>query len=267
MLILLQGQPDDETLVRFAAFAEKQGQTCVITPAWSDLDCSVQVERTGSVTVRLEKDGIPFQGIINRGAPPAQPANAEQVFLEAESLATWWSALACFPGPVINRPSRWGFVPHLELLTLARLVPGVVLAPAVFSTTPVRSPGGPEVNIHRVRDRSYLGRFSALSACDFQRDVYVSTSFNPEQTRALLLVGRRLFDLSTAEGEVAPELSELLAPCIQALQQRQATFCSLIIEWSEAGLRFLSLNAFPLYHHYQRLAGHVHQALLEYLQS
>src|SRR5579883_1032183 len=267
MYILLLGQPNDETLVRFAAFAEEHGQTCVIAPTWSDLNCSVQVERTGAVTVRLEKDRIPFQGIINRGASPAQPADAEQVFMEAESLATWWSALACFPGPVINRPSRWGFVPHLESLTLARLVPGEVLAPAVLSTTPVRPPGGPEVNIHRVRDRSYLGRFSSRTSCDWRRDVYVSTPFDPERTRALLLVGQRLFDLSTPTGEVEQELSEALSPCVQVLQQRQATFCSLIIEWNEARLRFLSLNAFPLYHHYQRLAERVHQALLEYLQS
>jgi hypothetical protein len=267
MGILLLGQPNDETLVRFAAFAEKHGQACVIAPTWSDLNCSVQVERTGSVRVRLEKDRTPFQGIINRGVSPAQPADADQIFLEAESLATWWSALACFPGPVINRPSRWGFVPHLELLTLARLVPGVVLAPAVLSTTPVRPAGGPEVNIHCVRDRSYVGRFSSLSARDYPRDVYVSTAFDPERTRALLLVGQRLFDLSTPTGEVERELSELLVPCVQVLQQRQATFCSLIIEWNEAGLRFLSLNAFPLYYHYQRLAERVHQALLEYLQS
>src|SRR6201999_3677871 len=54
--------------------------------------------------------------IVNRGGIALDDELPSEVqFAAFERLAGWWSALALFPGPVINRPTRFGYLPRLDL--------------------------------------------------------------------------------------------------------------------------------------------------------
>src|SRR5438094_7598265 len=95
-------------------------------------------ERDGRTTIdlRVGPKQTLVTAILNRGISTSSGSTAEAQFRAAEGLASWWSVIACFPGPVVNRSSRQGFVPNVEVLSVAAAVPGLSLSPGFISTDP-----------------------------------------------------------------------------------------------------------------------------------
>ncbi len=266
-MILILAQEGDETADRFAAYARSAGVHCGLTRDIADIRVSVATERDRRVSVWLHAAGhpVPVEGVLSRGLLFSW--QDDRPFKCSETLAWLWCALAYFPGPVVNRPSRLGFFPNLDLLSLAQAVPHISLAPSLIATNPTMLPG-PEVNVHRLRDGAFLGRVHPrASVADQDEELRLFRSFDPQRTRTIILAGEQIFDLAQPAGGVAPATEARLRPLIKELKRRNCTFGSLVLQDGEGGLRLLHASTFPLVHQYESLEPEVHHALLEYLLS
>jgi hypothetical protein len=272
-MILILSQTNDETARRFKEDALGSGVDCLIVNDWNDVKLGITVERDRAVRLELTagESGRHVTGILNRGVPPAG-SSPEEVFQAAESLASWWSLLFSFPGPVVNRSSRMGFLPNVDNLSLARAVPGLRLPSAVVSTQNYNSYAESVItesviNVHRVRDGQYLGRLGARSTVLDRAEVHLFTPFDPNKIAHILVAGNHVFDLSNYSGSVDSHLMYHMKPLIKELHRRHATFALLILENAPAGFRLLHATAFPGYGQYHYFSARVHAALLEYLTA
>lgn len=259
-MLLILAQPGDETADRIAAFARQAGVPCRRLNHCREVEVSVRAERHGAVRVDLAPAA---RAVLNRGLPLDREDSDDGDFRRAEMIATWWSALAAFPGPVVNRPTLAGFLPRLETVSLAAAVPDL-LAPGYIGPPGCDLPAAPAVNVHRLRDAAYLGRHGPALALD-EDELYVYTPFDPDRVVRLLLAGERVFDLDSGNGDLDPGMAKRLGPLLQELRRRQATFSRVVLGWSGDELHLLQATAFPGVHQYRRLENEVHRALLEYL--
>jgi hypothetical protein len=269
-MLLVLASPNDQTAIRFAAYARASGAPCLITDQVNSVDLRVAAERDGRTIseIRFPGESAPVEGVLSRVWAPVLSSTSDSQFQAAETLACWWSVLACFPGPVINRPSRTGFVPNLDLSLLNRSDSNIQLAPVCLGTSPPIHSADSQLNVHRVRDGQFIGRISSDTTVSLNEDeLHIFTQFDPLQTIHVLLAGNRVFDLSNERGQVAPTLEAQLLPILAQLQARNATFSFIVLQRDTMGVRLLHASPFPGVHHYRHIESQVHEGLLEYLTS
>lgn len=267
-MLLVLAPRSDETARRLAARAALLGIPCAHVDRFRDLSLSASCERDGAVTVRLllRNGQVPVTAVFNRGVPNAEGDVGS--FAQAEIVAACWTALACLPGPVINRPSRLGYMPSVEPTLLAAT--GVCNYESRAGTlATVRSPrvsdGHGAVSLHRLRDGAFLGHMAQWQS-DLESELVVGTPFDPEMTRHLLVVGRRTFDLSRADGSLEGTAAAKVAPLVAEMRGRHATFALAVVESSnDVSVRLLSTTVFPTFRHFSHVEENVYDALLEFL--
>lgn len=264
MTILVLAPPDDETALLFRAFAVEAGHRAVVREAFDDLTVTVTAGRDASAEVDLRVAGEPVRGVLHRGIGPPSGDGGEAEFVHAESLAVWWSALALWPGPVINRPTRHGFLPPLDPLALARL-PGITLPPSSIGGRPRYAPApGERLNVHRERDGVFLGHGTAAIPRETD-DILRFTCFDPDRTRHLLLAGDEVFDPADPTGPPAGAGSPAVAPLLDRLRALGVSFCLLVVQPAADGLRLLDVRARPAHHQFTPVRHRVFRALLDRL--
>jgi hypothetical protein len=112
LLVLASAQ--DLTMARFADFAGRSGVPALVTSAFDRITVSLRAERDRTHRVRILVDGAEVCGVLNRGLGPMDGFGPSREFAASEAVSAWWSTLALWPGPVINRPTRHGFFPDFE---------------------------------------------------------------------------------------------------------------------------------------------------------
>ena len=187
-MLLVLAPMEDEVAVRFEHAARSHGVP-VTRATMEAVSMRVALDSAGTAGVALACDGEPVRGVLNRGFA-IDPAAA---FDDSERLAAWWSALACFDGPVVNRPSRVGFLPELDTLSLPAHVPGLALAPMSIGSAAPPEVVGRTINVHSARDGRFLRRGGGEDCED--DDLRSYTAFDPERTFRILVVGDRCFTI------------------------------------------------------------------------
>jgi hypothetical protein len=273
-MLLILGYRHDETAAAFSVDAWAAGVECMRMCDPAEVEATVRAERDGSVKVELRAGSShgdpPSNGtvtaVLNRGLPLSWGADGDEGFRNSEVFAAWWTALAFFPGPVVNRPTLGGFSPYVDVLSLARAVENVSSRGFIGPSGDTYSENG-AVNIHRVRDGLHMGRLADHPVLD--DELYLFTPFDRRRVARLLLAGRRVFDLGNPSGTVAPGLAGRVQPLVRELLRREALFCSLVVEEApeEDALYLLQTSALPSVHQYRHIAAEVHRALLDYLSS
>jgi hypothetical protein len=270
VMLLVLAHENDETAKRFVAYAKASGVACVMPLQVTGIDLCVTAERDRQVVVEIciGKERTPVHAVLNRGLPFPDDSCTDVQFRVAETLAAWWSALACFAGPVVNRPSRLGFIPNLEAWSLVRSVSNIKLAPIYIATGHCIPLSEPCVNVHLLRDGRYLGKISKSSSVRLNKhDMHVFTGFDPTQTVQLLLAGNRIFNLTRGPSCISPILEDQLDYLIKYLRTNDATFSLLVLQQDADRLRLVHATSFPGVQQYQYMEADVHRALLEYLNS
>lgn len=261
--LLVLARPEDQMASGFVAYAQALGICCARPAHLPDIDLSITAERNRETRVEIAvgPEHLPVQGILNRGWP-FSPADSFQM---AESYATWWSALACFSGPVINRSSRFGLVPDVDLLLMVKNVPNIE-PPRIFIGNQERPPFlEPELNIHEP-DGRYLGRMNKETEPQLKKDeIYVFTGFDPGQIKYLLLAADSVFDLSHEHGCLPSLLQEQISGVVRFLRTQNITFGLLVLQTAPSHLRVIRVNPFPILAQYKHIEQKVYAALLQYL--
>jgi hypothetical protein len=264
-MLLVLASPADLAADRLAASARAAGVDCARPLDWRDVHMSVHAERdcTLQVDIRVGAEAVPATAVFSRGLALSWSTDQTDRFRYSEVMSTWWTALATFTGPVINRPSRAGYTPILDLASLAVSVPG--LGSRSFIAPPRADlVSGPEMNVHRLRDGLFIGRFAETPVLD-EDELYVYTPFDPTRVVRLLVAGRRAFDLSKPDGRLDGELAQRLGPLVRELRRQEATFSLALVELTDDRLYLLHATTYPPAHQYQHIEAAVHQALLEVL--
>ncbi|MEU3777701.1 hypothetical protein AB0F11_31795 [Streptomyces sp. NPDC032472] len=282
MTILVLAPPDDETAGRFGRFAEGRGHRVIAPAGFGEVAVTVTADRSAAARVELSTAGERIRGVFHRGLlPPGAPdgpsAAADAAFAYAESLAVWWSVLALWPGPVVNRPSPAGFVPHLDPLTAAAL-PGMAMPPSSMTSSAIgpvppllpRAATGERINVNRVRDGAFLGHGAAAmregegegEGVGHGAEVLRFTGFDPERTRHVLLAGDEEFDLSDPTGTLAPGPRDRLAPLLTRLRSLGATFAVVVVQPEGERMRLLDISCHPVHHQFAHLEHRVFAAVL-----
>ena len=267
-MILVLAHPTDLAARSFVSFAEEAGVRCFFPQDIEEVALSVESDRTGKVTVMLcnGEATSPVHGILNRGLPIISGDDAEERFKLSETLAAWWTALACFKGPVINRPSREGYLPSLDVLSFSKY--GLDIAPTYISTNMLFQLNEPQVNLYLLRNGELIqkGR-REISNTAIENEVFSLTGFDPNQTFYTALVGHQLFNLSDVSGEFSAYMKDKLRAVQEALISKSALFSLLVLQHHDQRLRIIQANSFPALYHYQHLSSRVNQSLLNYLMS
>lgn len=267
-MLLVLGSLEDQTTKCFVHYARTQGVVCEVANNWREPILTVQADRRGSMTVSISA-GNPqtrVSAVMNRGTGTPRSGNADVDFLEAETLAAWWTALAAFPGPVINRPGKLGWMPAIEPTSLLRPpITSFTLGGAIAATGIPKIRWTLPVNVHRLRDGYYMGRLADCEGTIDPTELHTFTPFSPDRTIHFLIAGRQVFDLSVPDGCVSQERAKQLAPLLYVLRARGASFSLLVVEPSEGKLFIRHSTAFPSIHQYSHIQSTVHQALLRYL--
>jgi hypothetical protein len=268
-MLLILANPDDETARLIASEAQARGVGCLLAHGFDELAVSIESDRSGHTAAQicLRHDGTPIKAVLNRGLPNANVPALDQ-FRALELLATWWSLLARFPGPVINRPSASGFIPTLDPLTLARVNGAMTSAPMYLGTGRPPTLQADRINVHALPDRRFLGHISNNHPCDLQEDeAHIFTGFNPHAMQHIMFVGRRIIDLSGAANSEELEQREPFKSLAREISSRGAMFSIVILERSESRYRIAYASPLPTLAHYRHVMATVHGALFAFLLS
>jgi len=266
-VILVLATKEDYAAAAFAQFAAESKVPCRVVSDFTDVRASLVVTRDRSCKARLTTvpDSKMVTAVLNRGTL-LMAAGPDEQFSRGEGLASWWSLLGLFPGPVINRPSLDGFLPVVEPALLAKRVPGVLPPKVRISSAIERFAVGEEVNVHNIHG-AYLSRLQDVKYSTLGPEIHVYTPFVPCTVWRLLVVGDSLFDLSSPDGSVNPSRKHYAEGIADELRKRGATFSLAVIGERLEGTELLHATPFPLHHHYAHLEPTVHAALLGSMQS
>ncbi|MFG2951370.1 hypothetical protein [Streptomyces adustus] len=261
MTLLVLAPSDDETARMFCAFAAERGHRAVMPRGFNEVCVTVTSGRDASYHVDLRVAGEQVRGVLHRGIGAPGGEDGDAMFAHAEALAVWWSALALWQGPTVNRATRQGFLPPLDPLLLAR-VPGVTLPPSSLGRPLHAAAPAQRVNVHRERDGRFLGRDTEAQVPD---EILRFTLFDPDRVRYVLLAGDQVFEPSETGGIPAVATRAALAPLLDRLRSLGADFCLLVLEPTGGGWRLLHVSALPTYHQFEPVLHPVFQALLDRL--
>jgi hypothetical protein len=187
MTLLILAEASDDTAARFAAFAESRGIEAVLASEFGSVEVTITVERDLRHRCVILADGRPVTAILNRGPVGLSSQRSSAMrFAAEERYAALWAALALWPGPVINRPSEYGFPPRLDPLEAAMLSPALQAVGAIANNHEV--PGN---YAYRVDDWSQLD-----AATVAPHEVVHVIDLDESRTHRMLVAGTRTFDVS-----------------------------------------------------------------------
>jgi hypothetical protein len=254
-MLLILAPSEDEAAMRFERMVQSRG--IGVTRATMDaVSVYVGLDRSGTASVELSVLGVPVHGVLNRGLA-IDPATQ---FEDSERLAAWWSGLAYFPGPVVNRPSRLSFLPELDVLLLAERVPNLSLSPMHIGSIAPPSFVGRTTNVHSAHDGHFIGRDTTPA----KKELFLYTSFDPERTSRFVLAGDKCFatDIAPSSHTSASGVIESLR---HELRAQSATFSFVVFQVSSSSVELIHATPVPGIQHYEKIEEDVHEALLEYL--
>ncbi|WP_103335538.1 hypothetical protein [Amycolatopsis sp. CA-126428] len=252
MTLLVIAPDTDETAARFAGFAAGQGIPAVVAHGFGRVGVSVRATRERVCRARLTFDGAEVGGILNRGTGGwGDEPDPDRAFAAAETYAALWSAVALWPGPVVNRPSEHGFLARLDPLELAGA--GVVEPPRTVILNDGSAPGR---EVHRIPEWTVVDpdaprrRFDVVQIAD------------PGRTRRFVVAGAEVFELGAAGGRLARETADRVAPIVGWLRGRGTVFAGFRAELGAAVPRLADVSCWPGHELFPDLEDQVYAALL-----
>jgi len=167
------------------------------------------------------------------------------MFAANERLAAWWAALALFTGPVINRPSRHGYLPDIRPLQLLASKPSTTLrsawTEAQWLSESDSPPPGDAAALH-VRNIA-TGRWVTPSerAALSEQAVVCATPYDPARILRVVVAGA---DVVAVGPRLSPaDAAEVMDLCATLIDRD--LFCSLVLQRDEAELAILAVDCFP----------------------
>jgi hypothetical protein len=247
--ILVVAPETDGTARRFAEFAIGRGVPTVVACGFGRVQVTVRAARDRSCRTRIAVDGAEVTAVLTRGlgAWEHEP-DAERAFARAEGYAAFWSAIALWPGPVVNRPSARGFFPRLDPLELVGS--GAVLPPRTVILNDGDAPG---TVVHRLPDWTWLDPAAPRS----RFDVVQVEDRDPARTHRVLVAGSEVFDLGGGEAPV-----HRLAPVLDWLARAGMDFVDFTAEWEDGTPRLAAVSCWPGHDLFPYCEEQVYQALL-----
>lgn len=243
--------PDsDETAARFAGFAAAHGVPVVVAHEFGRAGVSVHVSRDRVCRVRLTVDGAEVSGVLNRGIG-GWGDDPDRAFAAAETYAAFWSAVALWPGPVVNRPSEHGFVARLD--PLEPVAAGVVEPPRTVILNDGSAPGR---EVYRIPEWTVVDAGEPRERCEVVR----ITDRDPARSRRVVLAGAEVF---AADGVRL----DGVAPIVAWLRRRGVEFADFTVEPGERALRLVDVSCWPGHRLFADREDEVYAALLRRLAS
>jgi hypothetical protein len=254
---LLVIAPDtDETARRFADFAVAKGVATTVSSGFGRdrVGVTVRVTRDRACRARITFDGAEVSGILVRGVGDwGSETDAERAFAAAETYAALWSAVALWPGPVINRPSAQGFFPRLDPLQLAGS--GAVTPPRTVILNDGSAPGS---DVYRLPGWTRLDPDAPRS----RFDVVQITDTDPARTRRILVAGTGVFEVSRTSEPLHGYLAARVIPVLDWLQRSGIGFADFTVEQEDGVPRLVDVSCWPSHQLFQDIEDRVYAALL-----
>ncbi|WP_307793181.1 hypothetical protein [Amycolatopsis sp. MtRt-6] len=248
--LLVIAPESDETAARFAGFAVGHGIPAVVAAEFGRVGVSVRVNRARESRVRLTLDGAEVTGVLNRGIGGwGDEPDRDRAFAAAETYAAFWSALALWPGPVVNRPSERGYFARLDPLEL--VAAGEVEPPRSVVLNDGSAPGR---DVLRIPEWTVVDPGAPRS----RFDVVQITDRDPARTRRVLVAGTGVFAVDGS----GRALVEGVAPVVAWLRRRGLGFADFAVEAEAGALRLVDVSCWPGHHLFAHLEDQVYAALL-----
>lgn len=271
--LLILADLTDYTSKSFILYARSKGVHCIVPQLTDEFTLCVnsQQDQQLSIEVYVKNEKIHIHGILNRGLPLSyDKISSEEEFRIGENLATWWALVALFPGPVVNRSSRLGFIPNVDLHTISKEVSGLKLG-SIFVTTDCFLPPlltEPQVNIHLTRNGEYLGKISKDDRIALSQDeVFTLTGFDPSLTSQVLLAGNKVFDLTLRSSSLSCQKLNVLQDLISYFRSININFATITLEHTEDTYKIIQINLFPSVQQYQHIENEVNEGLFDFLRT
>ncbi|MGV9360388.1 hypothetical protein [Amycolatopsis sp. NPDC003731] len=257
MTLLVIAADTDETAVRFADFAISQGVPAVVAHGFGRVGVSVRATRERICRARLTCDGVEVSGILNRGTGGwGDEPDPDRAFAAAETYAAFWSAVALWPGPVVNRPSEHGFFARLDPLELASA--GVVEPPRTVILNDGSAPGR---EVYRIPEWTVLDPDAPRSRFDV---VQIS---DPGRTRRFVVAGAELFEAGGAGPRLDAATADRVAPIVAWIRRRGTMFADFRVDLDAGIPRLADVLCWPGHHLFPDFEDQVYAALLAGLTS
>jgi hypothetical protein len=245
--LLVLAPATDETARRFAGFAARNGVPSVVADSFGRVGVTVRATRDRARRVRITVDGAEVRAILTRGAGDwIREADAERAFVRAETHAAFWSAVALWPGPVVNRPSEHGFPPRMDPLELA--ASGAVAPPRTVILNDGTAPGA---EVYRLSDWSRIAPGEPRSRFDVVR------IDDRGPVSRVLVAGAGVFALSGG--------GEDLSPVLDWLGRNGMDFAEVTVARDGDVLRLYDVSCLPGHHLFAHIEERVYAALLDRL--
>lgn len=257
MTLLVIAPDSDETAARFAGFAVRQGIPAVVADGFGRVGVSVRATRDRVCATRLTLDGTDVGGVLNRGIGGwSEEADPDRSFAAAETYAAFWSAVALWPGPVVNRPSERGFFARLDPLEPAGA--GLVEPPRTVILNDGSAPGD---DVCRIPEWTAV----APDAPRSRFDVVQITDRNPARSRRFVVAGTGVFEVGAAAGAPGEETADRVAPIVGWLCSRGMGFADFTVELEGEVPRLTDVSCWPSHHLFAHLENAIYTALLSEL--
>jgi hypothetical protein len=249
--LLVIAPETDETAVRFADFAIGNGISTVVAKGFGRVQMTVRATRDRTCHTRITVDGVEVSGILTRGLGDwGHETDPDRAFVAAEKYAVFWSAVALWPGLVVNRPSVQGFFPRLDPLELVRS--GVVAPPRTVILNDGSAPGS---DVYRLPDWTRVDPDVPRS----RFDVVQISDRDPVRARRVLVAGAEVFDIS---GTAERLDTEQVAPVLAWLRRSGIEFADFTVEQQHGVPRLLEVSCWPSHHLFPHIEDRVYAALL-----
>ncbi|WP_018503492.1 hypothetical protein [Parafrankia discariae] len=259
MTLLVIAPDTDDTAGRFADFANRGGVPTVVAAEFGRVGITVRVTRDRVCRTRITIDEVEVSGVLTRGLGDwGHEPDTQRAFVSAERYAAFWSAVALWPGPVVNRPSARGFFPRLDPLELARY--GAVAPPRTVILNAGSAPG---TTMYRLPSWAMVDPDAPRSRFDV---VQIGDS-DPSRTRRVVLAGSTAFDVSTTGDRLDPDLADRVAPVISWLRRSGMDFVDFTVELEDGVTRLLDVSCWPDRRLFPLVEERVYTALLNRLTS
>jgi hypothetical protein len=259
MTLLVLAPRTDETARRFARFADGHGVPAVVADGFGRVQVTVHATRERVCRTRFTVDGTEVRAILVRGVTDwGHEPDAERAFVRAETYAAFWSAVALWPGPVVNRPSARGFFPRMDPLELA--ASGAVAPPRTVILNDGTAPGD---DVYRISDWTTMAPGAPRSRFDVVR----IDDRHPAGAHRILVAGTAVFELtgSGAGQLLEPALVRRLSPVLDWLARNGMDFADFTVEREGGVPRLVDVSCLPGHHLFADIEDRVHAALLDRL--
>ncbi|MGX7829122.1 hypothetical protein ACTG9Q_28970 [Actinokineospora sp. 24-640] len=258
MTILVIAPDADETARRFAEFATGNGVATVVANGFGRVGITVRATRDRACRTRITLDGVEVTGVLVRGVGDwGREPDAERAFASAETCAAFWSALALWPGPVVNRPSAQGFFPRLDPLELVGS--GAVAPPRTVIVNDGSAPGH---EVFRLPDWTEVDPDAPRS----RFDVVQITDSDPTRARRVLVAGSEVFEVSGTGERLGADLACLVGPVLAWLRRSGMEFAAFTVERERGIPRLCDVSCWPGHHLFPHVEDQVYAALLDRLR-